>query len=121
MSDYEHHRGRLIPIEKDRLEDEEQFFRRALEGKFNERAWKDYLEHHDVFEFFEECNVYEQFFYVDDCTIYKVIEHEEVDPYDDVQVLREDPRGGYWFEMKFYNGGTCLTEMIEESLEKIYK
>ena len=60
----------------------------------------------------------EEFFYAKD-KLYKAFDVEDVDPYDDLQILKEDPRGGYWFEMKYYNGGTCLSEMVEEALENL--
>ena len=121
MSDYEHHRGKLILIEKSSTEDQEEFFKRVMGDSFKEDAYKDYLDHKDIYEFFNDCNAYADFFYKDEYSIYRVEEREEVDPYDDVQVLRENPDGSYYFEMRFYNGGTCLSEMIEEALENFAK
>lgn len=116
MSDYEHQRGRLIPVEKEENETVKEYFQRALGDDFSEEDWDD----NNVYDILHAPNLYEKYFYVKDI-IYKVLECEEVDPYDDIQILKEDSRGGYYFEMKYYNGGTNLSEMIEESLEKLNK
>lgn len=121
MSDYKHHRGKLILIEKNSTEDQEQFFKRVMGDSFKEDAYEEYLEHNDIQEFFDDCDVYNEFFYKDECSIYKIEEHEEVDPYDGIQILRQNTDGSFYFEMRYYNGGTCLTEMIEESLEDFAK
>ena len=121
MSDYEHHRGNLILIEKTSTEDQEHFFKRVMGDLFKEDAYKEYLEHNNIQEFFDDCDAYNEFFYKDEYSIYKVEDHEEVNPYDGVQVLRQNLDGSLYFEMRFYNGGTCLSEMIEESLEKMTK
>jgi len=57
----------------------------------------------------------------DNYSIYEIIENKE-DNYSDITyVSKEDPKnpGTRSFIMKFYNGGTCLSECLEESLKKI--
>lgn len=50
----------------------------------------------------------------------KFIEHAETDETDFFsQMLKTDNDGEYSFVSLFYNGGTCLSEMLEYELEKI--
>ena len=116
MSDYEHQRGRLIPQEKEENETVKAYFQRVLKEDFEEDDWND----NNPTEMLYEPDLYEKYFYVNE-KLYTVLDLEEVDPYDDIQILKEDPRDGNWFEMKYYNGGTCLSEMIEEAIEKLNK
>ena len=115
MSDYQHERGRLISIEKLDGEEVKDYFKRVLGESFTEEYW----DGKDPRKILYEQDLYNSVFYSNGI-LYKVLELEEIDPYDDIQILREDPRGGYYFEMKYYNGGTCISEMIEESLEKLH-
>ncbi len=48
--------------------------------------------------------------------LYK-IEKEELS--DDIQSFTKNKNGEIEFLVSFYNGGTCLSEMLEEGLEKI--
>ena len=116
MSEYEHKRGRIVLVEKEKTETTEDFFKRVLADKFDDEEWED--ADGNIYEFLSMSDLGEEFFYAKE-KLYKAFDVEDVDPYDDLQILKEDPRGGYWFEMKYYNGGTCLSEMVEESLEKL--
>jgi hypothetical protein len=116
MSHYEHKRGRLVLLEREENEDTKEYFKRVLQNKFDEEEWND--SDGNIYEFISMSDLGEEFFYAKE-QLYKAFDVEDVDPYDDLQILKEDPRGGYWFEMKYYNGGTCLSEMVEEALEKL--
>lgn len=52
--------------------------------------------------------------------IYEIFDHIEADE-DDVDYLHDNPDGTYTFVMQFYNGGTCLSECLEEGLNRIAK
>lgn len=58
-------------------------------------------------------------YYVVNGSIYEIIEEEELDPYDDISILKDNGDGTYDYFMTFYNGGTCLRECIEYELEKL--
>lgn len=116
MSNYEHKRGRIVLVERGEDEAIKDYFKRVLDDKFEEEEWND--SDGNIYEFISMSDLDEEFFYSKE-KLYKTIEIKDVDPYDDLQILKEDSRGGYWFEMKYYNGGTCLSEMIEEALEKL--
>jgi len=87
---------------------------------FNQEAFNQYIINDDMFDFLDDCNCYEKLFYINE-NFYKVLEIEDVDPDYELQVLIKNSDGTYTFEMKYYNGGTCLEEMIQESLEKTKK
>ena len=56
-------------------------------------------------------------FYVVKGNIYETIEDKEVD--DDASFLKDNGDGTYDYFMEFYNGGTCLSECLENELEKL--
>lgn len=53
--------------------------------------------------------------------LWEVIENLELDPDDDINDLRENEDGTINFISRFYNGGTCLSEMLEEGLTELNK
>ena len=112
MSDYESHKGRLVLIKRLEEETDLDYFNRATEKNVYEKDFE------SIRDAIYELDLYEEYFYVKD-KLYKNEDHEKLDPYNDVQELKGDEVNGYTYFMKFYNGGTCLSEMVEESLEKI--
>lgn len=58
-------------------------------------------------------------YYVVNGVIYEVIEEDELDPYDDFSMLKDNGDGTYDYFMTFYNGDTWLRECIEDELEKL--
>lgn len=62
----------------------------------------------------------EKYFFTGD-EIWEAFEHVECDEGDDINVMNPNEDGTITFVMQFYNGGTCLGEMIEEGLNKINK
>jgi hypothetical protein len=46
---------------------------------------------------------------------------EDLDPYDTIEVLNEQSDGTYTFEMRWYNGGGSLGELLEDNLTKIVR
>jgi len=62
---------------------------------------------------------HEKYFIVGD-EIWEAIEHIESDG-DDLDIMIPNPDGTITFVNQFYNGGTCLNEVIEEGLQKIRK
>ena len=55
-----------------------------------------------------------------DGEIWEAIEHQELED-DDIYQLTPNSDGTISFTMRFYNGGTCLSECIEEGLEQLKK
>ena len=61
---------------------------------------------------------YEKYFVVDG-EIWEAFEHIENDGFDDIDIMIPNEDGTITFIQQFYNGGTCLSEVIEEGLEKL--
>lgn len=113
MSDYESHSGKLRlvkPLENETFE--EQCKRLWVEnGKEGE--------YFNVGEFFDE--LYEKYLNVND-KLWEIIEHKEYGDEDDMFCrLYDNKDGTFSFHTRFYNGGTYLTEMVTEALERLEK
>jgi hypothetical protein len=62
----------------------------------------------------------EKYFFVKE-EIWEAFDHKEFDDSDDIDVLTENEDGTLTFIQQFYNGGTCLSECLEEALERLNK
>lgn len=61
---------------------------------------------------------YDKFFIVNGA-IWETFEHTEVEEGDGVEIVQENSDGTLSFVMQFYNGGTCLSECIEDGIKRI--
>jgi hypothetical protein len=110
MSDYEAHTGKIRKLE-------------PLEGETYEQQCKRlYFEKGGKGEYYEGAlfdEFYDDFIRVNKNVLYEVFDHEEKD-YDDMFCdLTDNGDGTYSFTTRFYNGGTCMSEMVEHELKKI--
>lgn len=55
---------------------------------------------------------------VDD-EFWEIVEYREEEDYESLSIMHPNEDGTFDFVMQFYNGGTCLSEMIEEGIKKI--
>lgn len=60
---------------------------------------------------------YEKFFFVKG-EIWEAFEHQELEG-EDIDILTENEDGTLNFIQQFYNGGTCLSECLEEAIERL--
>jgi hypothetical protein len=51
--------------------------------------------------------------------IYEILVKQEIDPYDDISRIRKMTSNTFEFEFRFYNGGTCFSEMLEDALDRL--
>lgn len=51
--------------------------------------------------------------------IYKLVEHIEIEEDDDIFKFWKNADGSISFVAEFYNGGTCLSEIIEEGIREV--
>ena len=59
-------------------------------------------------------------FFISNGEVWEAFEHvESEDGYADIMIPNSD--GTITFFMEFYNGGTCISEMIEDGLERLKK
>ena len=113
MSQTETHFGKLRKVEI-----ENQTTEQWCENKCNEA---------DIIELYSYCNnwkemfkgeFYKKFFVVED-EIWEVIEHIESEDGEDIDVMIPNEDGTITFVQQFYNGGTCLSECIEDGIKRI--
>lgn len=113
MSDVELHFGKLRKLQLKENQSLEDFYKEKLakkgitELRSYDNDWED--------AFRDEFN--EKYFIVKG-EVWEVFDHEERDD-EDIYELKSNGDGTYSFIMRFYNGGTCLSECIEEELEKL--
>lgn len=114
MSQTETHFGKLRKIEIEPNQTVEEWcLNKCLEiSDYNELpsyydSWKDLLK----YEFDRN------YFFIDD-QIWVSFDHIESED-DDINYMNLNEDGTITFIMQFYNGGTCLSELIEEGLEKL--
>lgn len=60
---------------------------------------------------------YDKYFIVDG-HVWKSFDHIKSDGYEDIDVMISNDDGTITFVLQFYNGGTCLSECIEDGLRK---
>lgn len=51
--------------------------------------------------------------------LWEVIEDKEEEDTQDISILTPNNDGTYSYIMQFYNGGTCLNEMLEDSIKNL--
>lgn len=109
MSDMEYHYGKLRKVDLLGKTKEEFFEEKCKEkgkNELEEDTWEEvYLWNISSEEYFPIGN-----------NIYEAYDHEETDD-SDIQKLIPHEDGTFTFVMSFYNGGTCLSECIQEALE----
>jgi hypothetical protein len=111
MSHTETHFGKLRKVELNTTLEE------WCKQKCNEKGITEISSYYDNWiEEFRDSS-YEKFFIYNN-EVWEAIEHIESDnDYVDVMIPNQD--GTITFVMQFYNGGTCLSEMIEDGLKKL--
>lgn len=60
----------------------------------------------------------ENFVVIED-TLWEIIEDKELEGDDEINIMQENEDGTVSFVTRFYNGGTCLQEMLQEGFEKL--
>lgn len=122
MSYTEKHAGRLVEVDFDRNgTTPENFYKMLCEyhnynsltvakyrNPYTYKSWEEmYWE-----ELWDEDNLYRV-----DGKAYKLVEHTEIE--DDIFKFWKNDDGSISFVAEFYNGGTCLSEIIEEGVRKV--
>ena len=114
MSDTELHIGKLKEINPKEEESFENLMLRILEenGKGTERS--SYCK--NTLEWFNEELRKSHFAYKE--KVYE-LQDEELDEYADLIKAKKEENGEISYHLKFYNGGTCFKECLEEALDKL--
>ena len=115
MSDYESHKGKLVKIRENLTKEEMAHFAKTELIHKNEKI-PDYYD--DVFDFIRD-NTYKYPYFFGETTIYK-IENQKLDP-DDDEFWYQNKGEEVEYSFRFYNGGTCLEEQVQELIEILEK
>ena len=113
MSDYEAHYGKIKKVET------ELSCEKFAKQEFIKLTGKDTLPNY-CDNFIEALRDESEEFYFTDSDIYK-IENTELDGDADVFQYKELDDNSIEYNLRFYNGGTCLSERIEKILSKVSK
>lgn len=136
MSEMEIHVGKLKRVDLSKYDNNiEKFFEEQYRKTFTdltEQEIQDAYQRAVDYKYRENCGPWEYLFrdncddydigykhYVVNGIVYETIEEEELDPYGDISILKDNGDGTYDYFMTFNNGGTCLEECIEYELEKL--
>lgn len=116
MSYVETHLGKLKQVDL-QGKTEEQFF----QEKCNDNSIIEIPSYSDSWKeaFFDKVS-YEKYFSIQG-EIWELIEHTELKEGQDIEIITPNEDGSVNFMMQFYNGGTCLSEVVEDSLSKYLK
>jgi hypothetical protein len=118
MSREEFHTGKLVNV---RIETDLEATCRAIATRHSielAENWKE--EFRDAFNEYEHSRgkVTEEYF-IHGEKLYRVIDHEESEDEEYFMKLKRNHDGSLSFIGKFYNGGTCFSEMLEEALDEM--
>ena len=117
MSDYEHHRGRMVEVKSSATTS----LNNICNAIANERGleWTDYYEkyHKDDWITFICDKLDREYVYINE-RLYKV-DDTEIDPSDDIIIAERQSDGSITFELRFYNGACCFIEGLSEAVDKL--
>jgi hypothetical protein len=111
MSRVETHIGRLKKVDLQGKSIEDWSKEKCIELGYSEKPtyhtlWSEYLKYDILWQ--------KIFFTKND--IWEVLESSEIGD-NDIIILNDNPDGTKSYTMRFYNGGTCLCEILENMLE----
>lgn len=78
-----------------------------------EYTWKEFWEYLNV------GRIYDGTYHIIGDNVYQLIHHREIT--EDFDVFWFEPDGDIQFAVEFYNGGTCLEEVMEDGVKKLEK
>lgn len=114
MSHTETHFGKLRKVELNTSLEE------WCKQKCNEKDITELSSYYDTWEEEFRDNFYNKYFILKD-EIWEAFEHTEADDDGYIDIMTPNEDGTITFVMQFYNGGTCLSKMIEDGLKKLNK
>ena len=111
MSEIVRIKGKIQKVERIENETDKEYFERVTKGK-----WQVYnYTPTSIDEAIYDNNLYREYIEIDN-SIYKFLEYKEVDLYSSfININKEEDI--YTFDTCFYDGGTCLEEMLREAIK----
>ena len=114
MSDYESHKGKLIPTEYTKEELVHKMVEEAKENSWEARYKNQDLDKEIINELFYDVDNYveinNKIYFVED-TLY--------DPDDDIFDMGENKDGTLSYNLRFYNGGCSFSEALDEAADRM--
>lgn len=118
MSYTEFHSGKLFPVKIEKnLEETCRIIAKRFNIELGEDWKSDFMDKFDHYELKHDRTSEEYFIHND--KLYRIIDHVETDAEDTFMKLSRNQNGSISFVGSFYNGGTCFSEMLEESLDEL--
>ncbi len=118
MSRTEFHTGRLYPVKiETSLEETCKSIAARHDVELGEDWQDDFRENFNEYEY-KRKRVSEEYFIHGD-KLYRVIDHVESEDEEYFMKLSRNSDGSISFMGQFYNGGTCFSEILEESLDEL--
>jgi len=116
MSRTEHIKGKMRPLPQAEGETVEDQCKKILERDYP-NVELDYPTKYDYkYQLIDEA--YEKYV-ITEYTIYEILEQKDIEDDDGYVTVTDNQDGTYEFDTRFYNGGTCLSEMLEMGLKKM--
>ena len=111
MSEIVRIKGKIQKVERIENETDKEYFERVTK-----RKWQVYnYTPNSIDEAIYDNNLYREYIEIDN-SIYKFLEYKEVDLYSSfININKEEDI--YTFDTCFYDGGTCLEEMLREAIK----
>lgn len=112
MSEMERHIGKIKKVDLNGLTIEEWCKKRCEEFGFKKEFY--YNSYRDVLFDKDIPTVVDK-----NKNVWEIIEDKEEEDTEDISILTPNNDGTYSYIMQFYNGGTCLSEMLEDCIKNI--
>lgn len=116
MSEIERIEGVIQLVPRFENETDKEYFERATGCNFQKYDYAPDSLHESI----SDNDLYEKYVAIGD-KLYKFLEYKQEDPYDNYCNLQKIDEGKIKFFSSFYNGCTCLSEMLEYTLQEIAK
>lgn len=118
MSRTEFHTGRLYPVKiKTNLEETCRSIANRHGIELGEDWQEDFIDSFD--EYTDKKRSQPEEYFIHGEKLYRVIDHVESEDEDYFMKLSRNSDGSISFMGQFHNGGTCFSEMLEESLDEL--
>lgn len=117
MSDYEHYRGTIEEVEL--VDDDLRKTIIELLGYAGKEVTDDddeYMLNDYIYEYLDD-----KYIVIDESKLYKIVQEEKTDPYEDIFRASVNSDGTISFDVKYYNGGCCKREAIQTALIRMEK
>lgn len=114
MSENECIRGIIELVPRQENEEDKEYFERVTGQNYKKYDY----DPSSLMEAIWDNDLGEQFIEIHN-SIYKFIEYKELDPYGNFCNITSLPNGQIQFHTMFYNGGTCLQEMLESKMDYV--